>query len=149
MKFKDWEIYHNARTARIILDKIGQKALRIMNVGKYKMKQAYLDHTSSFPLILFNTQEMPTFTPVITAKLRAWAKGPPERAYTQKKLNLTRLGPSTLQISLYSTTKVLKAKNKDYGGISIPEIFKINNGMFPLILPMKSTSTSYFKREIT
>ncbi|MFS7929660.1 hypothetical protein Hanom_Chr04g00335171 [Helianthus anomalus] len=40
----------------------------------------YLVWTSSLPLILFMTHDMPALTPVITAKLRAWMKGPPARA---------------------------------------------------------------------
>lgn len=36
--------------------------------------------TSSLPLNLFMTQDMPALTPVMTAKLRACANGPPPRA---------------------------------------------------------------------
>lgn len=44
------------------------------------MQKAYLDWISSLPRILFMTQVMPALTPVMTAKLRACIKGPPERA---------------------------------------------------------------------
>lgn len=48
--------------------------------NKNKMESTNLVWTSSTPLILFMTQDMPAFTPVITAKLRACTKGPPVRA---------------------------------------------------------------------
>lgn len=50
----------------------------------FKEERKHIIHlvwTSSTPLILFMTQDMPAFTPVITAKLRACTKGPPARAY--------------------------------------------------------------------
>lgn len=45
----------------------------------------YLDWTSSLPLNLFITEDMPALTPVMTAKLRACTKGPPARAYNFKE----------------------------------------------------------------
>lgn len=51
--------------------------------GKAVVKP-YLDWTSSLPLNLFITEDMPALTPVITAKLRACTKGPPARACNLK-----------------------------------------------------------------
>ena len=48
-------------------------------------KEPYLDWTSSLPLNLFITEDMPALTPVITAKLRACTKGPPARAYNLER----------------------------------------------------------------
>lgn len=45
----------------------------------------HLDWTSSLPLNLFITEDMPALTPVITAKLRACIKGPPARACNLKE----------------------------------------------------------------
>lgn len=69
------------------------------------LKKFYLDWTSSFPLILFITHDMPALTPVITAKLRACTNGPPERAYRSSNIPMNNSifdNPSALNRFLHS-----------------------------------------------
>jgi hypothetical protein len=74
-----WEIINHAgpkMIKKITLSKIIRKYKKIQEPWK-----PYLPWTSSPPLILLITQDMPALVPVMTAKFLACTKGPPAKAY--------------------------------------------------------------------
>jgi hypothetical protein len=65
-------------------------------------RKPYLPWTSSCPLILLITQDMPALAPVMTAKFLACTRGPPAKAYNSNLSMKSKAQKERQRISLLS-----------------------------------------------